>query len=109
MATIARAYCDAAFALNFTAKDSAGTAVHLTGHTVTGWIKANANSTTRVIDLAPTIPTPSNGVIVVSRTDTQMDLDPGRYIFGIRVKNAGGNTVFIIEKPINFLLQPPTS
>jgi hypothetical protein len=109
MATIARAYCDAAFAVNFTAKDSSGTAVNLTGHTVTGWIKANANSTTRVIDLAPTIPTPSNGVIVVSKTDAQMDLDPGRYIFGIRVKNSAGNTVFIIEKPINFLLQPPTS
>lgn len=109
MANTARAYCDAAFALNFTAKDSSGNPADLTGHTVTGWIKANANSTTRLLDLSPTIPTPSNGVIVVSKTDAQMDLDPGRYIYGIRVKNAAGNTVFIIERPINFMLQPPTS
>lgn len=109
MATTARAYCNAAFALSFTVKDSAGAAVNLTGHTVTGWIKANANSTTRLLDLSPTIPTPANGIISVSRTDAQMTLDPGRYIYGIRVKNSSGNTVFIIEKPINFMIQPPTS
>lgn len=109
MATTARAYCNAAFALSFTAKDSAGAVVNLTGHTVDGWIKANTNSTTKVIDLAPTIPTPSNGVISVSLDDADMAIDPGRYIYGIRLKNAGGNTVFIIEKPINFVLEPPTA
>ena len=109
MATTARAYCNAAFALSFTCKDDAGAAVNLTGHTVTGWIKDNPNSTTRDIDLSPTIPTPANGIISVSKTDAQMTLSPGRYIYGIRVKNAAGNTVFIVERPINFILQPPTS
>jgi len=108
MATIARAYCNAAFALNFTAKDSAGDPVDLTGHTVTGWIKLNQNSTTYLIDLAPTILTPANGIISISKDDADMTLDPGRYYYGIRLKDAGGNTVFIIENPINFLLEPPT-
>ena len=109
MATIARAYCNAAFAVEFTAKDSSGDPVNLTGHTVDGWIKLNSNSTTKEIDLAPTIPTPSNGKIVVSLSDAEMTLDPGRYIYGVRLKNSFGDTVFIIEKPINFMLQPPTA
>lgn len=108
MATTARAYCDAAFSLSFTAKDANGDPSDLTGHTVDGWIKASTNSTTYLIDLAPTIPTPANGVILVSLSDSEVTLDPGRYIYGIRLKDSGGDTVFIIEKPINFLLAPPT-
>jgi hypothetical protein len=109
MANIARAYCNAAFSLSFTAKNAAGTAFDLTGCTVTGWIKLNSNSTTYVVDLTPTIPTPANGIISVLKTDAQMTINPGRYIYGIKLKNSAGNTICIIEKPINFMQKPPTS
>ena len=108
MANTARAYCNAAFSLSFTAKDENGDPFDLTGCTVTGWIKANTNSTTYLIDLGPTIPTPANGVISIFKGDSEMTLDPGRCIYGIRLKDADENTLCIIEKPINFMQEPPT-
>jgi hypothetical protein len=60
----------ATFSRTFTYKNSAGTAVDLTGYTAAAQIRSSFSATEKT-DLTVSIPTPANGQIVVSLTATE--------------------------------------
>jgi len=54
------------FSASFTCLDSAGVAVNLTGYTARAQVRSTPTSTAILLNLAPTIPTPANGIIVIN-------------------------------------------
>jgi len=81
------------FSASFTCKDDAGAVVDLTGYTARAQVRPTPTSTTETLDLAPTIPTPANGIISVS-VET-VGIDPGIYYWDIVLDTPGPDVVFL--------------
>jgi hypothetical protein len=73
-----------AFALSLACLDENRDAVDLTGYTAYGSMKTSATSDTVTLDLAPTIPTPANGIVVVNAST--VGLTAGQYVFDVLIK-----------------------
>ena len=97
------AYAGATFSLSLTCQDDAGDPVDLTGYTARGSVREKATSTTETLDLAPTIPTPSNGVILISVADeTTAAITAGRYVFDIVLDTPTGDVVRVFGGTLLF-------
>lgn len=95
--TKVNAYSGATLSLSFTCKDENGDPVDLTGFTPRAEVRPTISSETVTLDLAPTIPTPANGVILVQVSDTDTaGVEPGPYVWGL-VLETPENTVIPIE------------
>lgn len=78
---------------SLTAKEDDGTPSDLTGYTVYGGMKASPSDADFALNFSPTIPTPSNGVILVSVTTNSVTA--GQYGWDIIGVKTG-------EKPVTF-------
>lgn len=76
-------YIGDVLSFSYTAKDSNGDPSDLTGYTAIGEVKLSDRSEEVVLDLAPTIPTPANGVILVNQKTN--DLEAGQYVMDVRL------------------------
>lgn len=101
--TKVNAYSGATLSLSFTCKDENGAAVNLTGYSARAEVRPTISSETLTLDLAPTIPTPANGVISVSITDSVTALiEPGSYVWGLVLETPDGGVIPIESGPIVF-------
>ena len=81
----------ASFYVSFTAKDSLGVAVDITGYTVAAVAMESATSETIAFDLAPTIPTGTDGVFLIEMNPAQtLALTTGIYIWDIVLTDESG-------------------
>jgi len=101
--TKVNAYSGATLSLSFTCKDSNGDPVDLTGYTARAEVRPTVSSDVLTLDLAPTIPTPEDGVIVVSVDDaTTATIDAGAYVWGLVLETPGNGVIPIESGPIIF-------
>jgi hypothetical protein len=97
------AYSGATLSLSFTAKDEDGDPVDLTGYTARAEVRPTISSSTLTLNLAPTIPTPANGVISISIADEVTALiEPGAYVWGLVLVTPAGGVIPIESGPIVF-------
>ena len=101
--TKVNAYSGATLSLSFTCKDENGAAVNLTGYAARAEVRPTISSETLTLDMAPTIPTPANGIISVSIADevTAM-IEPGAYVWGLVLETPAGGVIPIESGPIVF-------
>lgn len=108
--TKVNAYSGATLSLSFTCKDEDGDPVDLTGFTARAEVRPTISSETLTLDLAPTIPTPANGVISVSIADTvTAGIEPGAYVWGLVLETPSGGVIPIESGPIIFRQIVPRS
>jgi hypothetical protein len=108
--TKVNAYSGATLSLSFTCKDEAGDPVDLTGYTARAEVRPTISSDTLTLDLAPTIPTPANGVISVSIADeVTATIEPGAYVWGLVLETPAGGVIPIESGPIIFRQIVPRS
>lgn len=101
--TKVNAYSGATLSLSFTCKDEDGAAVNLTGYTARAEVRPTVSSEEVTLDLAPTIPTPANGIIVVDIADEVTALiEPGSYVWGLVLETDAGGVIPIESGPIVF-------
>ena len=101
--TKVNAYSGATLSLSFTCKDDAGDPVDLTGFSARAEVRPTVSSDTLTLDLAPTIPTPANGIIVVDIADEVTALiEPGSYVWGLVLETDAGGVIPIESGPIVF-------
>lgn len=101
--TKVQAYSGGTLSLSFTCKDNDGTPVDLTGYSARAEVRPTISSETVTLDLAPTIPNPANGVIVVSIADeVTATIDPGSYVWGLVLETPTGGVIPIESGPILF-------
>ena len=101
--TKVNAYSGATLSLSFTCKDEDGAAVNLTGYTARAEVRPTISSSTITLNLAPTIPTPANGIISVSIADEVTALiEPGAYVWGLVLETPAGGVIPIESGPIVF-------
>ena len=82
--------------MSLSCKDENGAAFPLTGYSARGQIRSSVTSSTVVLDLSPTIPTPANGVITINKTDEQtLAISPGTYYWDIVLDTPTGSVIFI--------------
>lgn len=79
-------------AMTLLCTDNSNVPQNLTGYTAQGVVKASTRDSTEILDLAPTIPTPANGAVVIN-VSTQ-GLSPG--VFGYDVQISNGSDVPIV-------------
>ena len=93
----------ATLSLAFTCKDENGDPFDLTGWSARGAVRPFASSSTVTLDLSPTIPTPSNGVVLISKSKTDTAaVASGDYVWGL-VLDGPSNALFpVAEGPIKF-------
>ena len=97
------AYSGATLSLSFTCKDENGTAVNLTGYAARAEVRPTISSSTITLNLAPTIPTPANGIISVTITDeVTAQIEPGAYVWGLVLVTPAGGVIPIESGPIIF-------
>jgi len=96
-------YTGSTFSASFTCKDDDGDAVDLTDYTARGQMRPSVSSATLTLNLAPTIPTPTNGVVDVTVTDeTTAGLDPGTYFFDVVLDVPDGSILHLSSGTIVF-------
>jgi hypothetical protein len=101
--TKVQAYSGATLSISFTCKDELGDPVDLTGFTARAEVRPTISSEVLTLDLAPTIPTPANGVIVVSVSDEiTAGIEAGNYVWGLVLETPEGNVIPIESGPILF-------
>lgn len=101
--TKVQAYSGATLNLSFTCKDENGDPVDLTGYSARAEVRPTISSDTVTLDLAPTIPTPANGVILVSIADeVTATIEPGSYVWGLVLVTPAGGVIPIESGPILF-------
>lgn len=101
-------YSGATLSLSFTCLDENGDPFDLTGYSARGMVRPYAASSTETLDLSPTIPTPSNGVIRITKTDEQTALvDPGDYVWGVVLDSPSGAVIPVADGSIKFRLLIP--
>lgn len=74
-------YSGETFSASLTCLDDLGDPFDLTGYTARAQVRLSPTSETVALDLAPTIPTPANGVILIE-VETA-DVDPGIYYWDL--------------------------
>ena len=101
--TKVNAYSGATLSLSFTCKDENGAAVNLTGYTARAEVRPTISSSTITLNLAPTIPTPANGIIsVVIAHEATASIEPGAYVWGLVLVTPAGGVIPIESGPIVF-------
>ena len=101
--TKVNAYSGATLSLSFACKDENGDAVNLTGYTARAEVRPTISSSTITLNLAPTIPTPADGIISVSIADEVTALiEPGAYVWGLVLVTPAGGVIPIESGPIVF-------
>jgi hypothetical protein len=81
------------FTASFTCKDDAGAVVDLTGYTARSVVRPTPTSTTETLDLAPTIPTPANGIVTID-VET-VGIDPGIYYWDIVLDAPNADVIYL--------------
>ena len=108
--TKVQAYSGATLTLSFTCKDENGDPVDLTGFSARAEVRETISSETVVLDLAPTIPTPANGIILVEVADTVTATIPaGAYVWGLVLVTDEDKVIPIESGPIIFRQIVPRS
>ena len=101
--TKVNAYSGATLSLSFTCKDENGDAVNLTGYTARAEVRPTISSSTITLNLAPTIPTPANGIIsVIIADEVTASIEPGAYVWGLVLVTPTGGVIPIESGPIVF-------
>ena len=101
--TKVNAYSGATLSLSFTCKDEDGDAVNLTGYTARAEVRPTISSSTITLNLAPTIPTPANGIIsVIVADEVTASIEPGAYVWGLVLVTPAGGVIPIESGPIVF-------
>lgn len=101
--TKVNAYSGGTLSMSMTCKDENGDPVDLTGYTARGEVRPTISSETVTLDLAPTIPTPANGVISIEIADEVTALIPaGNYVWGVVLVTPTGGAIPIESGPIVF-------
>lgn len=96
-------YSGETLSMSLTCKDSAGAVFPLTGYSARAQVRASATSSTVVLDLSPTIPTPANGIVVISKTDEQTAIvTPGTYYWDLVLDTPTGGVIFIAGGTMKF-------
>ena len=101
--TKVNAYSGATLSLSFTCKDENGDAVNLTGYTARAEVRPTISSSTITLNLAPTIPTPANGIIsVIIADEVTASIEPGAYVWGLVLVTPAGGVIPIESGSIVF-------
>jgi hypothetical protein len=96
-------YSGETLSMSFTCKDEAGNAFPLTGYSARAQVRESISSSTVVLNLSPTIPTPSNGIISINRTDEQTAVvTPGMYYWDLVLDTPTGGVIFIAGGTMKF-------
>lgn len=75
--------------------ESGGTAVNLTGATITSMIRPNVESSTLTETFTVTVNSAAAGTLTLSLTDAETQvIDPGTYAYDIQVVIAGVTTTY---------------
>lgn len=91
------------FSISLTAKDENRDPVDLTGYSVFGTVRPFAGSETITLDLAPTIPTGTDGVIDVSVSAANTgNVAPDSYVWEIVLESPLGDSFTVGGGPIIF-------
>jgi hypothetical protein len=88
------------FAASFTCLDAAGDPADLTGYSARAQVRSSPTSEVVVLDLAPTIPTPANGIILIN-VETP-GIEAGIYYWDIVLDTTTGDTIFVTGGTIKF-------
>ena len=88
------------FSASFTCKDDAGAVVDLTGYTARAQVRLTPTATTEILDLAPTIPTPANGIISVGVSTT--GISPGIYYWDLVLDTPSTTVIFLAGGTFKF-------
>lgn len=88
------------FTASFTCLDAAGDPVDLTDYSARAQVRSQPTSTSVILDLAPTIPTPANGVIAVNVETT--GINAGIYYWDIVLDTPTDDTIFVTGGTIKF-------
>lgn len=101
--TKVNAYSGGTLSMSLTCKDENGDPVDLAGYSARGEVRPTISSDTVTLDLAPTIPTPANGVISIEIADEVTALiPPGAYVWGVVLVTPEGGVIPIESGPIVF-------
>lgn len=88
---------------SLTAKDENRDPVDLTGYTAYGTVRPYAGSETVTLDLAPTIPTPTDGVIEISISAANTaNVTPDSYVWEVVVDTPTGDSIKLADGPMIF-------
>ena len=82
---------DQSFTTTFLDED--GVAINLTGSTVFFTVKAKLQDTDAEALITQDVTShsdPTNGITIITLTDTQTDIAPGNYFYDIKLKDSGG-------------------
>jgi hypothetical protein len=98
-------YIGDALSFSYTAKDADGDPSNLTGYTAIGAVKVSDRSEDVVLNLAPTIPTPANGIILINQETN--DIEAGQYVMDVRlVLDADPDKYITIDRRILKIRRP---
>jgi hypothetical protein len=87
--------------LSFTCADEDGEAFNLSGYTARSQVKSQSGSLT--LDLSPTIPTPSNGVIQVEvDADLTAAVPAGNYVWDMVLDGPDSKVIWLCGGSITF-------
>ena len=88
---------------SLTAEDDNGDPVDLTGYTPFGTVRPFAGSETVTLDLAPTIPVGTDGVIDISiPSASTANVEPDTYVWEVVVDTPTGDSIKLADGPIIF-------
>jgi hypothetical protein len=91
------------FSASFTCKDDDGDVVDLTGYTARSELRPSVSSSTLTLNMAPTIPTPTDGIVVITVTDeTTAGLTAGTYFFDVVLDVPDGSVLHLSAGTIVF-------
>jgi len=97
------AYSGETLSISFSCKDEAGDAFNLTGYSARAKVRTTIASDSVILDLSPTIPTPANGIVIVSKTDEQTAVvPPGVYQWDLVLDTPTGGVIYITGGTIKF-------
>ena len=94
------------FSTTITLDDVYGDAFDLTGTVAKSQIRRSYYSTHATADFLVTIPTPTNGVIVLTLDSaTTSNIAPGRYVYDVITKDSANSVTRVLEGIVNVLPQ----
>lgn len=89
-----------AVSMTLTAKQSDGTPENLTGYTATGWVRTSPSAVVDTLDLAPTIPTPANGIVSINVDSS--DVPAGIYAFRVLITDEPALPIVLASGTMKF-------
>lgn len=96
-------HCGATLSMSLACKDENGDAFNLAGWTARGQVRDKPGGSTLILDLSPTIPTPANGTIVISKSDeATAAITPGIYSWDVVLDTPSGGVVYVTGGTVKF-------